>query len=394
MNSKRLKLIARFKIVTQYGLAQFTVIVAQLVLSLLVIKTKSSALWGEYVELLLWVNLPAIITHFGNKSYLLKAFSENPASIYQTWLSSLLTRGLLYAVIVATVIWIPLFKPYILFIVIWIFLLYINQSFEALIIYHRDFKLSLFTEAFRNTLLIVSTLFCLPFLDLKLLIVLVLIAALLKTISYTSYYFRKFNNLSFTIDFSLLSVMLPFFIPMILGTIRTKVDAYYGTLFFTKADLAQYQIFTSLLGFVAMGGSYVVNPYLKNFYRASKSLANKLMRQFVKMGIAIAFLALPIIYIVITYVYSFNFSGISYALGLLFLLPIFLHYILINDFYKRDKQSQIAWIIGIFSILQIFLGYFFVKNFYIEGALGIKVLGQWLLIACLLVFRKLQLKAN
>ena len=145
MTAKYAKIAQRIKTVTQYGFGQSIVVATQLLLSLIVIKKHDAALWGEYVELLLWVNIPAIIVYFGNKNYLLKAFSDRPAAVYQTWFTNLLSRGLLFVASLLIVIWIPLFQEHLPLIILWVFLLYYNQAFESLIIHDRDFKLSIYT---------------------------------------------------------------------------------------------------------------------------------------------------------------------------------------------------------------------------------------------------------
>jgi hypothetical protein len=64
------------------------------------------------------------------------------------------------------------------------------------------------------------------------------------------------------------------------------------------------------------------------------------------------------------------------------------HLILINQFYKENKQMQVAVVIGITAVDQIILGYFVIKTHQTEGALAIKTLGQWAMIIALLFLRK------
>ena len=388
MTAKYAKIAQRLKTVTQYGFGQTIVVAAQLLLSLIVIKKHNAALWGEYVELLLWVNIPAIIVYFGNKNYLLKAFSDRPAAVYQTWFTNLLSRGLLLIASILIVIWIPLFQEQLVIIIVWVLLLYYNQSFESLIIHDRDFKLSIYTELSRNTLLILSVLACTSILDLRLLILLVLGAALIKAVVYSFYYFRKFSGVDFIIDYSLLLVLLPFFIPMFLGTIRSKTDAYYGTLFFSKEDLSHYQIFISLMMLVQLGASYVINPFLKNFYRVKQQIASKIEKQFTLLGLLVGAAFIPILYVLAQYVYGFDYSILAYAFAFLFVITVFIHLLLISEFYKYNKQMSVAGMTAVVAFIQIIVGYYLIRDYHIEGALGTKVLGQWLIIILLLVFRK------
>jgi len=388
MTAKYAKIAQRLKTVTQYGFGQSIVVATQLLLSLIVIKKHDAALWGEYVELLLWVNIPALIVHFGNKNYLLKAFSDRPAAVYQTWFTNLLSRGVLFAASVLILFWIPLFQEQLWLIILWVFLLYYNQAFESLIIHDRDFKLSIYTELSRNGLLIISVLACTAILDLRLLIMLVLGAAVIKTMVYSLYYFKKFPRVDFRVDLSILIVLFPFFIPMFLGTIRSKTDAYYGTLFFNKEDLSHYQIFISLMMIVQLGASYIINPFLKNFYRVKQQIASKIEKQFSFLGLLVGIAFIPILYTLAHYVYGFHYSLLSYAFAFLFVITVFIHLLLISEFYKYNKQMTIARMTAIVACIQIVVGYYLIRDYHIEGALGTKVLGQWLIIILLLVLRK------
>ena len=388
MTARYAKIAQRLKTVTQYGFGQSIVVATQLLLSLIVIKKHDASLWGEYVELLLWVNIPAIIVYFGNKNYLLKAFSDRPAAVYQTWFTNLLSRGLLFVASVLIVIWIPLFQDHLLIIILWVFLLYYNQGFESLIIHDRNFKLSIYTELSRNILLILSLLACISILDLRLLILLVLGAALIKAIVYSFYYFRKFYGVRFIIDYSILLVLLPFFIPMFLGTIRSKTDAYYGTLFFSKEDLSHYQVFISLMMLVQLGASYVINPFLKNFYRVKQQIASQIERQFTLLGLLVGIAFIPILYVLAQYLYGFDYSLLSYAFAFLFVITVFIHLLLISEFYKYNRQMSVAGMTALVAIIQIIVGYYLIHDYHIEGALATKALGQWLIIILLLLFRK------
>jgi len=381
-------LLRRLKTITQYGFGQSIVIITQLLLSLIIIKKHSDALWGSYVELLLWVNIPALITHFGNKNYLLKAFSEQPAQIYQTWLTSLISRGLLCIVTILIVLWIPLFQEHLGLIILWIFLLFYNQSFESLIIYLHHFKLSIYTELARNSLVILFLFLFIKKLDLQLLLILVTAGAALKALCYSIFYFRKIKAPKFKIDLGFLSIMFPFFIPMFLGTIRTKTDAYYGTLFFSKEDLSHYQIFISLITLIQLGATYAINPYLKNIYRAKQQVVAKIEKQSALLGGLIAVIFMPVLYIMIHYVYDFYFSLWSYVFAFLFIVTIFIHLILISDFYKNNKQITIAKTTAIVALAQIILGYFVIQQYHIEGALATKVIGQWAIVLTLIFLKK------
>ncbi len=393
MQPRSTKLFDRLKTVSVYGLGQSIPILAQLAISLVVIKQHSVALWGEYVELLLWVNFLALFSYFGNKTFLLKTFSETPANIYSPWLSNFVTRGLLFILTGTLIFAVPIFAEHRLLILLWAFLLFYNQSFEILILYQRDFKFNFITELTRNAIVLLSILFFTGAFNLKTLLYLIIGGLFIKSIFYSAFYFRNIKYTTISLDVKSLKNSIPFFIPMVLGTIRTKIDSYYGTIYFTKTDLSQYQIFIGLVTLIQMGASYSINPFLKTFYRISNQTRDRIEKQFYGIGIASGILFIGVIYLVIEYLYDFRFSASSYLLAYLFIATLFVHLVLINQFYKENKQMQVAVIIATTAAMQIVLGYFVIKTHQIEGALAIKTIGQWAMIIALLFLRKKIVKA-
>lgn len=382
------KLLTRVKTVSLYGFGQSIPMVAQLIISLLIIKKHSTALWGEYVTLLLWVNFIVIFSYFGNKSYLLKRFSEQPGKIYTTWLSNFSTRFLVFLLIGIFVFFIPLFEPHRILILTWIFLLFYNQAFEVLILYQKDFKFNFITELVRNSSVVGVLLFFDGKLQLDQFLYIIIGGLVMKAIFYSVYYIKTLQNTKVTFDSQSLIASTPFLIPMVLGTLRTKIDSYYGTIYFTKENLSQYQIFISLIALVQMGAAYMINPFIKIFYRISKKTRTAIEKQFLLLGIGVGVIAIVVIYVIITYVYEFTFSNTSYLLGYLFMVTLFVHLLLINEFYKNDKQTLVAIIIGATALVQITLGYFTIDTYQSIGALSIKVLGQWMVVLALLLLRK------
>ena len=382
------KLLDRIKTVSLYGFGQAIPMVAQLIISLLIIKKHSTALWGAYVTLFLWVNFLILFAYFGNKSYLLKQFSEQPGKIHTLWLSNFSTRFFVFLLTGVAVFFIPLFESHQWLVLFWMFLLYYNQSFEVLILYQTDFKFNFITEFIRNSLVILALLFFKETLQLELFLYIILSGLIIKTLCYTIYYRKIFVNTPIVLDKQSLVASIPFLIPMALGTIRTKIDSYYGTIYFTKEDLSTYQIFISLIGLIQLGSAYMINPFIKTFYRISKKTRTIIEKQFVYLGIGIGVIITAAIYGIITYVYEFAFSTTSYVLAYLFVSTLFIHLLLINEFYKNNKQIQVAYITGIVALIQVIFGYFIIDTYQATGALTIKVIGQWMIVIVLFGLRK------
>ena len=86
----------RGRMVITNSLNHFIVPLFSVMVSWLVIRRESVALWGALVEVMIVVQLAAHIMHWGHKEYLLRAFSLNPTTIAPPWQTALLTRLLLF----------------------------------------------------------------------------------------------------------------------------------------------------------------------------------------------------------------------------------------------------------------------------------------------------------
>jgi hypothetical protein len=83
---------------------------------------------------------------WGNKEYLLRAFSFDPVHVAESWQTNLLTRLALFpafALVVLLLAWSPI-QAWLL--VLWTLGLVICQSFEVLIVYRRAFLVSIGVE--------------------------------------------------------------------------------------------------------------------------------------------------------------------------------------------------------------------------------------------------------
>ncbi len=93
------KLQRRAKLVGANSLHNLLPMLLTPLVSLLVIRQTSAAVWGEFVAWLILEQLAAHVVGWGNDAYLLREFSRNPASLAEAWQSSLQTRLLLFFVL-------------------------------------------------------------------------------------------------------------------------------------------------------------------------------------------------------------------------------------------------------------------------------------------------------
>ena len=132
-----------------------------------------------------------------------------------------------------------------------------------------------------------------------------------------------------------------------------------------------------------MVGPFILNPYLKNFYRSGQETVQKLHKVFFAGGWIVALLMTCAMYLAFVFVYDFQFTWKQYLLAFIFMVPLMVHSTLVNEYYKKYLQGKIAFFSTILVVVQVGLGYFLIRDFEINGALALKALGQWAIVLLL-----------
>ncbi|WP_299256529.1 hypothetical protein [uncultured Aquimarina sp.] len=383
MALKNRKIFSRLKTISLYSLSQILGVFSILLLSFIIIKYCSTELWGKYTEILIWSNLFLLFLGFGSQDFLLKSFSNSPSTINQDWWNNSIARSILLIPSYFIIYFIPIFKELEVLIFALITLQFATHSFKVLILYQRDFKFNIGVEIIYNLILASSCLILIDTIDLKKLILIIILGQGVRLMCYIIFYQSVFRKIKFQIQFDNVKQSMPFFIPLAVGTIRVKVDAYYGTYFFNLNTLSKYQVFLSFLTLAQMASSFALNPFLKNLYRSKNTLIRKLQGKLFWYGWGFALVMIVIMYTSITLLYELHFTKMQYILAFIIMIPLFLHVLLVNEYYKKNKQNEIAIIASILVLFQIILGYYLIKFWDMDGALILKVIGQWSIVIIL-----------
>ncbi|HMB99985.1 MAG TPA: hypothetical protein VKN14_03005 [Flavobacteriaceae bacterium] len=382
------KIFSRLKIISLYGVSQSIMPIGQLAISYCIIKFRSLELWGSYVELLIWVSLLLLFMSFGNKDILLKNFSIDPTSIYQQWFTNVVSRCVLIIPVLIIIFLFPIFNQLQILVAFWLILLYINQSYQVLILYHKDFKFSLTVELIFYAFVFFFILFSINFIDLKFFILLIVLANLIKSLSYMFFYSKQMSGVEIRFSFLHLKNSIPFFIPLTLGTVRVKIDTYFANTFFSVADIGKYQVLISFLTVGQLITTYFVNPHLKLFYRLNKSVIKRIKIQSLFFGVIYGLIFTYLISIVLSNIYQIDFSLKNYIIAYMFIIPLLFQMIIINQIYRFNKQSIVSIAALITVLLQIIIGYIVIKANGIDGAIVIKSGSQWFITVFLWLWYK------
>jgi O-antigen/teichoic acid export membrane protein len=375
------KSVARLKTISWYSASQIIGFLPVFILSFLIIKFHSTQLWGQYAEILIWSNFFLLFLSFGSNDYLLKQFSNSPNTIAKDWTDSIKSRSL-FLVISALIIFIfPIFKNLKILLFTLISIQFITQSFRVFILYYRNFKFSIIVDIIALFLLVLLVLYFKENLNIELIIKVVIGMQCIKMISYLFYYYKEIAS-TFLNKTNLkgLQYSLLFFIPIAIGTIRVKIDAYYGTFFFDDNTLSKYQILLNFLLLAQISSTFIINPFLKNLYRLKDFTIKTLHKRFFIFGWFFALIITLFTYFCIKYLYLLEFTFLQYLFAFLFIVPLFLHLLIINEYYKKNLQKKLIKIASFVVVLQLILGFFILKNWNLDGAIILKAVSQWIIV--------------
>lgn len=314
-------------------------------LSVVVIRLYDVAWWGHIVELQLIYYFVTSFCAWGNKDYLLKVFSLDPAHIRESWMRSLCTRFLLLCIPGILLLFTISADVAVLHVGIWVAARFFTQSYEALMVYQRRFNIAIWTElaamlvlgsglfVFRNTLTFDKLLWCLTASNL--------LRALILSRAFRTYYAPvssecfSLKELSASFIFMLLSFM---------SLLQAKTDLVVFSILMSKADLAEYNIISILLILIQTSIGFIIYPYAKVLYRLRKSTLRKMSRKLLLYGIPVTISGLIVMYVILRYVYGFDTPPAYYLPGLLFVLAGFWYAPMVFYMYKQNRQIEVALI--------------------------------------------------
>jgi O-antigen/teichoic acid export membrane protein len=322
------------------------------IVSLAVVRLAGASLWGDFVGVLIVVQLVAHVVAWGNKEYLLRRFSFSPAQAAQAWQSSLVTRLLLFAVPlgVAVVLELSGFASHWLAPAIaWTLGLVVYQSFDVIVLYKRSFAFSAAVELAGLGLTLAAILQWQARIDLDSLVVLFGVVTWLKAMAVAIRFRRPFLAgafrrplLSGRFDRRYFAQAFPFFALGLTGLLQSRIDLYTANHFLPRDELAQYQVFMTFVLMLQSVSNFVLAPFVKNIYRAQMRSILDLSPRLLALGVLVVLPGLLAVWAIMDVHYGFDLPSGTFVLGGIAALPIFFYLPMIYALYKVGAQSEVV----------------------------------------------------
>lgn len=384
MNPSKLsgaKIRRRLSLVTANSAHNLLLPILNIFISLLVIRFASNKLWGEFVYILILVNFASHILQWGNRDYLLRQFSFNPASMATLWQTSLLSRLPLLSLFIPVVAFLNLSLEIKLALILWIFFAFVFQSFNVVVIFKHRFKTALFLDIIVLSILIICIVIFRNVLSRDLLIFLFTLQFFAKMLS-LGYVFRKdlFKRFLGRVEPKFLVVALPFFMVGFSGMLTSRMDLYSVAYFLTDHEVGQYQVFINLLLYLQGIASFIIAPFIKYIYRLPPKTIRKVASHMSVVGILINIPAIAAVYFLISYYYRFEFSADMFFIAYAFIIPVYFYIINVQMLFRNYRQKIVVFLCLSYAFINLVLNIFLIPLWGIKGALISSTIVQWLLL--------------
>ncbi len=348
-----------------------------MLISLVIIHFNSLELWGEFTEALIAVNFLSVLLAFGNKDYLVRAFSSHPSTLNTQWNKIFWSRAPLLIFALVCLYSINNNTSLFLICAVWLILNFIQQSFDSLVLFFKNFRQTLLIELLSSLLLLGILIFIGNKITLQLLLISYAGAQAMRTLLLLGMYWAHFDfpRSSF---FSLgeLKKLMPFFLLGLGGFLIDKADLLCVSIYLPHSEKASYQIISNLCNMGIVAASMVLVPFTKNIYRINTAAFNVLHKNFNFFGALYTLSFMLGVYVLCKWLFKIEFTVWVY-LGFLvniFAFTLFLPYMFL--FTKHNWQSHAVYLMLASGGFTFLLSALLVPKFNQEGAATACALGQ------------------
>ena len=333
------KLIKRIVPVISNSLRSVLIPSISILFSFIIVNYFSKQLWGEFVEILLFIYIATTFCNWGQREFLLREFSKMPKNITTIWQQFLVARLpiLILIFIIAFVFYDTLFFELLL----WLSSVFIINSFTPIFIYERDYNKSIFIEMISFFILLLGLFYFKSKINLKLLVQLYAIHNFIKALFYLILYKIHLNFSNFSSKFSLLLSGVTLFLMSFTGFLQTKIDVYIFSIFYDTILIGEYQIISGFLVFAQSITMILILPYLKNIYRLTDQSVLKMKKSIAYFGIFLNTIVITLIFIALEQLYQIQLNIYQIIHTFLITYPPYVYSLEILSLFKENKEKKV-----------------------------------------------------
>jgi O-antigen/teichoic acid export membrane protein len=348
--------------------------VLNIAISFIVVRRADEALWGAFVAVLIVVQLLLHVIAWGNKEYLLRAFSRTPAKIRRLWQTNITTRA------VALLFTLPLL---VLFfdqpagaLLLWMVAAFVAYSFDVVVVYQRRFLTAFFVEAL-STGFVVVALVTADTLTVPYILWAFALGATLKAALWLLIFRDMLKGLRPRFEARYFGHAATFFLLGFGGMLNSRVDLSTVSALLDEQATGRYQIFINFMLYLQAVAQFIMLPFAKSVYRLDDDTIRYMMMRLFSVGVIIVPLALVVAHMLFIWIYGIHYDLMFMLMGGLFVLPIYAYLPLIHRLYKRNEQGAVLRKNLISAGANLGLNLLLLPVWGIHGALFSSALMQW-----------------
>jgi len=252
-------------------------------------------------------------------------------------------------------------------------------SYDSLIIFRRTFLVTVILESGGFIFIVVAVIFFHP-VDTTSIFSFFALAEVAKTIALIFYFKGKWLPALFkNFDWNYFGIAFSFFILYFSGMLASKIDLVFVTHYFSKDEVARYQVLINFLLVVQGIPAIIVLPFVKNIYRVKEDAIKKMSLRLFIVGIFISCVSILLIKLIVQFAYEFTYSMPVFLFAFLLVLPGFYFAPITFRLLKHNQRQvviiSLAYILAAALFIFLFLRLFQDK---IAGVLAALAIAQWI----------------
>lgn len=347
----------------------------------IVIQQSGQAVWGQFVQTLIFVSITSMFLGFGIKDHVLREASLNSGQLGSLVKSGIVARSVLLipSILAASLIF-PIEN--LGWYCCWLVSMLIYSGIGPIVDFNRSYRPAIVGELMFGAVLIAFLFFVIP--DLVGLIMAFSVAALLRSLVLLVLFRNQLLNGTTKFDLKLLAAGLPFLAMSFTGMLQSKTDLYVVAALLGDADLAVYQVTVNFFVYLQALSALISMPFAKNMIRLPKRAVYRTSFKLAIMGLLVLIVSLPLIYLVLNHLYSFGLGPNVIVVGGLSVLPSFIYLPLVYNLIGKKREKTVLYINVFGVIFNLILSYLLIIDFGIIGGLVGSMVAQWAMFGCYL----------
>lgn len=383
------KWIQRFRILALHAGWMLLPSIANIAAAWWVVTESSEAVWGAFVDPMLFAAISIHILSWGNKEFLLRAFALRPDAIGTLWKQALVSRGALLFIVLPALFLTQWDISTVGMLMAWVMAGYIRHSFDVVVLYQRNFGTALLVELGATAILATGLFIYRNELAVESLVMVFTGSQIFRALAFMLIYGKAFLFGPYPqIQFRYFNAALPFFLLGFVGMLSTRTDLICVSFWMEDEMVGRYQVLINFLIYLQVGAGLLLYPYAKNIYRLPDRSLFKLARRMVLPGTGATLLGVPLVMFGLDWFFGIDLELKFWLAATFFVIPIYLYSTYVYLLFKHKAQQQVLLANAGAAVLNLGLNILLIPDFGIWGALLGSAAAQWFTLLMLVLYAR------